>query len=168
MAEQLQARAPAIGGNRRLVEWSLLIVLISILILVFGREIRVLQGQAELARFKASVGALRTALVLQHLQQQARPDAQSVAFVQRNPFRLLEREPANYAGEIGAAALPQVAPGDWVFDAACGCIGYAPLQPQWLDSPSGESMVWLRVSAPPGPLRLALKEPYRWQGQAMD
>lgn len=168
MAEQLRAQAPAIGGNRRLVEWSLLIVLISILILVFGREIQLVQGQAELARFKATVGALRTALVVQHLQQQARQDAQTVAFVQRNPFRLLERVPTNYAGELGVVALPQVAPGDWVFDAACGCIGYTPLQRQSLESPSGESLVWLRVSAPPGPLRLALREPYRWQGQPMD
>ncbi len=146
----------------------MLALVIAVLIVVFGYQARVVQGQGELAGFKSTLGAMRTALVLQHLQQGVANKHSVVASTQRNPFRLMERPPANYAGEAGAALAQETAPGKWVFDTECICVGYAPLFGQWLDSASGDTMVWFRVSAPPGPLRLLPKEPYFWQGKAME
>lgn len=160
--------ATPVDANRRLVEWSLLGLVIAALVVVFGRQVQNVQGQAELASFKGTLGALRTALVVQHLQQRVGQGSSIVAPLQRNPFLLLERLPINYAGDLGTGRAGEVPAGKWIFDADCACVGYAPLYPHWLDSPSGDGMVWFSVSPPPGPLQLTPRERYLWQGQAMD
>lgn len=179
--------------NRRTIEWGLLLLLLLAVALVFARKVREVQGLAELAAVRSTLGALRTALVIDHLQQAIRaaesdalptapvaPTAAAVASApavlaaapgtaRANPFLLLQREPPNYAGVMRAARAPyEMAPGNWMFDPVCVCIGYLPIYGEWLQAPSGDSMLWLQVSPPPGPLMLRLREAYRWQGMPIE
>jgi hypothetical protein len=152
------------------MEWSLLAGVIVMLALVFAHQVRVVQGQAELAAVKTTLGALRTALVIDYLQKKVASESSSVAFAQRNPFELLQRQPVNYLGEMTrAAAAAAAAPaGSWVFDPVCACVGYLPIYTQWFDSPSGDAIAWYQVSGAPGPLQLTAKQAYVWQGQVMN
>lgn len=151
-----------------MAEWSLLAAVILVLAIVFGRQVQVVQGQGELAAVKSTLGALRTALVVEHLHQNVMVHAQPVAKTQRNPFELLDRSPANYRGEMSRANVAFAPPGSWFFDKDCACVGYVPLDPRWLDSPSGNTVAWYRLSGAPGPLQLVADEAYIWQGQVLD
>jgi hypothetical protein len=156
----------------RLAEWGVLMMVVLVLAFALARELRHMRGQAELAQLKSTLGALRTALVIAHLQsalpRQTGGLSGSVANVQRNPFAVLQQFPASYAGEGGPEVLSQLPGGSWVFDPRCVCIGYQPMEPDWLDSPREATALWFRVSAPPGPLQLSAEQHYVWMGQALD
>lgn len=156
------------GLTRRSAEWSLLVIVILVLMGVFAHRFRVVQGQGELAAIKTTLGALRTALVLDHLHTAVAAGGQSVATTQRNPFLLLDHVPANYAGVLGDVQPEAVSPGKWVFDAYCACIGYAPLYPYATDGAGDVPMVWFLISAPPGPLHITPLHAYRWQGELIN
>ncbi|MEO8121025.1 MAG: hypothetical protein ABI606_17095 [Rhodoferax sp.] len=152
----------------RMLEWSLLAAVLVVLVLLFARHVRVIQGQGELAAVRSTLGALRTALVIDHLQKNVMDRSSSVALTQRNPFELLQRQPANYVGEMTPVQAGAAPAGSWVFDPICVCIGYMPMDPQWFDSPSGEAMAWYQLRGAPGPLQLVAKEAYVWQGLVMN
>lgn len=152
----------------RKVEWSLLLGVVVVLALLFSRQVHLMQGQGELAAIRSTLGALRTAFVLDHLHKQVVDQTSPVALVQRNPFELLQRRPVNYLGEMSAAQAVAAPVGSWVYDAACACVGYMPIYAQWFDSPSGDVMAWYRVGGAPGPLQLTAKENYVWQGQVLN
>ena len=151
-----------------MVEWMLLVGVIVALLLLFAQRVRVLQGQAELAAVKATLGALRTALVIDHLRQNVAFGGPSVALTQRNPFELLQTRPLNYLGEMTMIDAMVAPAGGWVFDPVCNCVGYLPVHGQWLVSPSGDPMAWYQLSGAPGPLELTAKEAYAWQGEVMN
>lgn len=151
-----------------MIEWSLVAALIAVLALVFMHQVRVLQGQAELSAVKTTLGALRTALVLDHLQRSVAAGGASVVLLQRNPFELLQRPPPNYRGELSRAQAETAPDGSWVFDPVCVCIGYRPLYAEWLDSPSGEPLAWYQLSGEAGLWQLTAKEAYFWQGQVLN
>ena len=152
--------------SRRRVEWTLLVSLMVVVGLLFVREMRAVQGQTEAIAVQTTLGALRTALVIDHLQKIVSKTA-PVAVAQRNPFELLQRRPANYWGELTLAEAALAPTGSWVFDPVCVCVGYVPMFAQ-IESPSGEVMLWFRVSEAPGPLQLTAKEAYVWHGQVMN
>lgn len=154
--------------TRSMVEWSILAVVILLLMLVFARQVWVLKGQAELSAVKTTLGALRTAFVLDHLQSKVVSRASPVGLVQHNPFELLQRHPVNYRGEMTAAEAAAAPAGSWVFDPVCACVGYLPMHAEWLDSPSGDVMAWFRVEGASGPLQLTAKEIYVWQSQELN
>ena len=150
------------------MEWALVAVVIVLLGGMFFRQVRAVQGQGELAAIKSTLGALRTALVIDHLKRTIDAGKAAAAAPQANPFELLQRRPANYLGEMnGAQALTEPG-GNWVFDPACPCVGYLPLSGQWLESRSGDSMLWFELIGAPGPVQLTAREPYLWQGNAVD
>jgi len=159
---------PAPFLSLRMIEWSLVAALIVVLALVFMHKVRVLQGQAELSAIKTTLGALRTALVLDHLHLSVAADRANVALLQRNPFELLQRRPPNYLGELSRAQADAAPDGSWVFDPVCVCVGYRPLYAEWFDSPNGEPLAWYQLSGDAGPWQLTAKEAYVWQGQGMD
>jgi hypothetical protein len=151
-----------------MVEWGILAVLIFTLVGTFGRQLRVVQGQTELAALQYTLGALRTALVLEHLRHTVAGDTKSVATPQRNPFLLLDTVPANYAGERAVLQLESTAPGSWVFDPVCSCVGYVLRYPQWLDSPADLPALWFSVAGSTAPLSIRAADTYVWQGQVIN
>ena len=151
-----------------MVEWGILVVVVRVLAGVFGRQVRVVQGQAERASVQSTLGALRTAFVVDHLQQAVNASKSLVAVPQRNPFLLLKALPANYAGEFAVLKMDALAPGSWVFDPDCGCIGYLLLYPQWLESPLDTTAVWFRIGVPPEALQITPSKAYVWQGQLLN
>lgn len=158
----------ALPGWRRVVEWGLLVAVIALLVWVFSRHARELQGQAERAAVQSTLGALRTALIIDHLHHSVAPQSAPAPAVTTNPFELLQRPAPNYRGEVSASQTQAVPSGSWVYDPACACIGYRPLDDAWLDSPSGNPMAWFALSGAPGPLQLRARETYAWQGAALD
>ncbi|MBK9442634.1 MAG: hypothetical protein IPN53_15600 [Comamonadaceae bacterium] len=151
------------------MEWGIAALLVAIVVVVFMKYMREVQAQGEYAAVRTTLGALRTALVIDHLLRHVAPVADSgVAKLSRSPFDLLARHPANYAGVFSGGKAQGVPAGSWVFDPVCPCVGYRPLDDGWLDSPSGDVMAWYQLSGAPGPLQLTARERYRWQDQVLD
>jgi hypothetical protein len=128
----------------------------------------VVQGQAELAALQSTLGALRTALVLEHIRHTVSGDAQSVAAPQRNPFLLLDTVPPNYLGERAVLKTESAAPGSWVFDPVCSCVGYVLRYPALLDSPADLPALWFSVTGSAAPFSISANETYVWQGQVVN
>jgi hypothetical protein len=145
-----------------------LLVVLLVLIGSYGRQSSALQGQAELATVQTTLGALRTSLVIEYLQKHVRGGGSDVAPMQRNPFKVLDVPPTNYAGEVRMSDVASVPPGSWVYDTECACIGYRAQNPQWLEPAKDPSVIWFRVSPSPGPLQLTAMETYHWQGQTVN
>lgn len=165
-------------ARSRLVEWSLVAAVIIALALAFAYYVNRVRGQSELAAIRLTVGALRATLAVEDLRQKLPQATPSTALIPNNPFELLRQRPGNYRGEVldaqSAGAL--ATPGNWVFERTCACVAYRPLDMYWLDSPSGDALLWFYVLDPQGkkqtsnqgPLRLVAREAYRWQGQLID
>ena len=143
-------------------------MVVLVVVLLFLRQTLIVQSQAELAAVKTTIAALRTAMALHQLETQVARPPVAVATQQRNPFALLQRRPINYAGEMDLVAAENSAPGSWIFDPVCGCVGYLPIDPQWLSSANGATSIWYRVGTGPGPLQLTAMQAYTLQGQVLD
>jgi len=167
MARSASARLPT-PSWRRPTEWLLMAVLVVVLLMVFMKYVRQVQGQSELAAIKTTVGALRTALVIDHLQRQMVTAKGQVSPPTSNPFELVKQTPGNYLGVVSKDQAASVPPGSWVFVESCTCVGYLPLDNLWLDSPSSDSMIWFEVTGRPGVLRLVPVEKYRWNNEWVD
>jgi hypothetical protein len=152
----------------RLLEWSVLAGVIVVLGVVFARQVRAVQGQAELAAVKSTLGALRTAFVIDYSRKHTKAGTSALVPTQLNPFELLENNPVNYRGAMTAVEAAKAPMSGWVFDPVCVCVGYLPLDDLWFDSPSGDVMAWYQVSGAPGPLQLTAKEAYVWQGKVVN
>jgi len=159
------------GVNWRLpVEWLALALLLLVLMAVFLRYAREVHGQTELAAIRSTVGALRTALVVEHLRQQvaggsgvAAAKAASV-----NPFDLVGKLPVGYAGAQSRLEAQRAPAGSWVFAPDCGCVGYRPLDDAWLEATSSDGWVWFALTRRDAVLQLHTKENYRWRGETLD
>jgi hypothetical protein len=153
------------------MEWGFVALVIAVLMAAFGRQVSQVQGQAERAAIQSTLGVLRTALVVEHLRQAAGSVGSgpaSVALAQRNPFLLLRTLPINYVGEYSARQITELAPGSWLFDPVCACVGYLPLYPQWVEPTPNGTALWFQVSSPPGPLQITAQSRYEWQGQVLN
>jgi len=167
MAHSANARLQSLS-LRRPIEWLLMAVLIMVLLAVFMRYVRQVQGQSELAAIKSTVGTLRTALVIDHLRRQVLPTNAQTAPPTRNPFELVKQKPGNYFGVVSQTQSASVPPGSWVFVDSCACVGYLPLDGLWLDSPSSDPLIWFDVTGAPGVLQLVPKERYLWGTYLVD
>lgn len=161
------------GLGRQMVTALMVAGVMSVLVVKSGqRDFSEVQAQVEGAAIKANLGGLRTAFVIDYLARQvSEPSSLAPAaahvVAQVNPFLLLHRTPSNYVGERRAADIGTLTPGSWLFDAGCNCVGYRPLYPQWLSSPSGSGVLWFDVVGAPGPLQLVPRETYLWHGELL-
>ncbi len=149
--------------SRRLTEWCLVAALLLGVFWVFEHEIQKLQGQSERVLVWSTLASLRTALVIQQLERQVRPQPKQQP--DKNPFLLLDHLPPNYAGEVRMRDIYAVPPGSWAFDPGCPCVGYRLLYPQWLEPQHETGTIWLRMELGPGSAKLNPLEAYRWFGQ---
>lgn len=152
-----------------MVEWSILSLVVLALMWVFARQAQLVRGQAERAAVKLTLGAIRTALVIEHLRTQTAPaQPGSAAASVYNPFMLLQNVPVNFAGEFSMSNIYLAPAGTWVFDPQCVCIGYRLLYPEWLEQPINGEAVWFRIAAPSGPLQVTALDRYVWQGDVVN
>jgi len=151
------------SNARRLLEWLLVALLVLVLIGAFVHYSRSVQIQAELSAIKSTVGALRVALVVDHLKQQAAA-LKTVSDARVNPFQLLGRVPGNYVGEVTLSQSSLVPPGGWVFAPDCVCVGYRPQDASALDGAPVDGLVWFEVRRNHGLLQLFPKENYQIYG----
>jgi len=152
--------------NHRLLEWALVAAVLVALIGAFERQVEVVQGQAERLTVQLTLKALRDTLTLEQLRKAMRPPVASTAPKTINPFALLQGVP-NFAGSATMATVGTVAPGNWVFDPDCGCIGYRLRYPQGLEPAQEADAIWFQVEAVNGVVRLAPKGSYRWFEQVL-
>lgn len=148
--------------SRRLTEWCLVALVLLGVGFAFEREIRSLQGQSERVFVLSTVASLRTGLMLNRLAREVRPSDQSL--VQKNPFRLLQQLPPSYLGEMPMRDISRVAPGSWIFDPTCHCVGYRLLYPEWLKPAQELGAIWFRIGKNEGVPSLTPLDDYRWLG----
>jgi hypothetical protein len=159
--------------SSRWAEWGVLtvcIVLVTGVLWRYGQQVR---AQSERAAVQSTLGALRTALVLDYVRGMlpAAKKPGSPAAVPAgvpNPFSLLQQTMVNYAGEVPAALLQEVAGGRWVFDKRCGCVGYKPQDAGVLDAPAGAQAVWFVVEVTGTAPQLRPLQPYVWGGVPLE
>lgn len=161
------ARAPAPYlpsplWSRRLTEWGLVALILLGLVFVFEREIRSLQGQGEKVFATSILASLRTALMLNRMARELHPDDTSLR--EKNPFLLLQQLPSNFNGDVPMRDIYKVAPGSWVFDPDCPCVGYRLLYPEWLEPAQEIGAIWFRVSKTGGSPSLVPQADYVWLG----
>lgn len=150
-----------------MVEWGILALVVLGFAWVFGQYAQRVHSQAEHAGVLSMLGALRTALVMQHLQQNVAGSAQA-AQASANPFDALEQYPANYAGLVRGRDVGAVASGKWVFDAECVCVGYKPLYLDWLDSREKLEALWFQRHGSGGASLLVPLDRYVWHAQPVE
>lgn len=148
--------------SRRLTEWCLFALILLALGFAFEREIRSLQAQSERVFVTSTIASLRTALLLNRLTRELHPDDASL--VEKNPFRLLQQVPPNFAGELPMRDVHLVAPGSWVFDPDCRCVGYRLLYPEWLEPTQEVGAIWFQIGKTGGNTSLTPQAAYRWLG----
>ncbi len=156
---------PVVRG--RLLEWSLAAVVVAGLGMTFGFYANRVRGQSEGAAIRMTLGALRATLANEDLRRRLAVSRTESAPDKTNPFALLGRRPASYRGEADDArsADELVTPGGWIYERHCGCIAYRPLDSQWLDSASGERLMWFHVVSA---VQVVPREAYQWQGELID
>ena len=164
MASLAAPRPAPLRMSRRVLEWGLLGAAILLLVVVFLRQARLVQDQAELATVRTTLAAMRTAAVLQHIQASAVSSDRGVAKAQENPFTALQSPPLNYLGELDLRRLPEDLTG-WFFDPACRCVGYARAQTRWVPASDGAQLLLFQVHRGQGPLQLLAMDNYLWRGE---
>lgn len=153
----------------RMVEWCLLALVVLGFVGVFGHYAKRVHSQAERAAVLTTLGALRTALVLEHLQTEVgNASATKVVLESDNPFDALEQHPASYAGHVKGRDVGAVVPGQWVFDVQCGCIGYKPLYLDWLESGEQLEALWFQRRGRGSASLLIPLDRYVWHGQLVE
>ena len=152
---------------RRPVEWLAMALLLLVLIGTFVHYSRFVQSQAEVAAIKSTVGALRTALVVEHLRRQVAVGSEPQSSG-ANPFKLLGKAPTNYIGELSRAQTDATLQGVWVYAPDCPCVGYRPRDDQALDSPVADPFIWFEVVGGDGLLQLKAREVYRLNDELID
>lgn len=148
--------------NRRLTEWCLVALILLGLGFAFEREIRSLQAQSERVLVGSTLASMRTALVLNRLTRQLRPNDPSLRG--KNPFLLLEQLPPSFAGEVPMRDVYRVAPGSWVFAPECPCVGYRLLYPEWVEPTPAAGAIWFDVGKTDGGTSLTPQADYLWLG----
>lgn len=149
--------------SRRMLEWTVVGAVVLAVVLLLVRQANVVKGQAELAAIRSTLAALRTALVIDHLQRTARTEETDSVHVQRNPFELLQNRMPNYVGMLSAREVESLPAGAWMYAPECACLAYRPMDMEWFFSPDGSGVAWFHVSSPPGLMQISARVAYQWQ-----
>ncbi|MBK8065387.1 MAG: hypothetical protein IPK29_16090 [Betaproteobacteria bacterium] len=106
-----------ISGRVGVLQSALYVAVACALAAALLSRLLVLSEAAEKAAMEATLGRVQGALYVK-LAQAALTGAQGAAqdWTERNPFVLAEAVPANYAGELHAPDLRELARGQWYYD----------------------------------------------------
>ena len=146
-------------------EWAVVAAVVIAAITTVNKQYQDLQGQAEYAAIQSVLGSLRTAMVLEYLQNTAAGNvasSPSTPSEPKNPIALLEQLPG-YAGTVRMGDQSQVTPGNWMFDADCRCVGYRPMHPDWLQPYQDFPALWFKLRSTKGVPELIAMQAYSWR-----
>lgn len=160
------ARSRALWGVR-MVEWGILALAVLAFAWVFGPYAQRVHALAERAAVQTTLGALRTALVMRQLQDSVHSGPLRPAPTGDNPFDALERPPVNYAGSVQRRDVSDTAPGQWVFDGGCRCVGYKPLFTEVVESQAHLPALWFQMQREGAATLLVPLDHYVWLGEAV-
>ncbi len=151
---------------RRLYEQALLILLLVFVVWALLDKARETRSAAELSAVRANLGALRVALVIDQMRRVTAPSKPAGVIVQ-NPFLLLKRPPANYAGEValGDAVIGAVEPGRWFFDPGAQLVGYRVQDARFFHAASGRPLMVFELSKTD---LMTARETYTWRDEAVN
>ena len=147
-------------------EWAVVAAVVIAGGAAVNRQYRDLEGQAEYAAIQSVLGSMRTALILDYLQKAANGKPGHAPTTAPNPIVLLQPLPT-YAGPVHMADQSFVRPGNWMFDADCGCVGYRPLNPDWLEPRRDFPALWFKVGNARGVPELVAMHTYFWHGASI-
>ncbi len=100
-----------------LIELVIVVAIVSILMSVFLDRVWYYQEMAEKTAMEETVGALQSALSMQHGKNYVRGNQDDLSLIAtENPMKWLQKLPRNYSGEFYDPSPRSVAPGNWVFD----------------------------------------------------
>lgn len=153
--------------GQRTVEWGILALVVLGFAWAFGQYAQRVQALAERAAVQTTLGALRTALVMHHLQDKVQSTPSAPLPALHNPFDALERLPVNYAGLVRSRDVSATAPGQWVFDTACRCVGYKPLHADAVTSRDQVPALWFQLQGQGAAVFLVPLDHYEWLGQTL-
>ena len=100
-----------------LIELIVVIAILSVLIASILNRVEYYQELAEKTAMEQNVGAIQSALTMEHGKLYVRGNAGDItSLATENPMKWLQKLPQNYAGEFYAPSPKSVPPGSWVFD----------------------------------------------------
>ena len=79
----------------------------------------------------------------------------------------MQQLPSNYAGEMPMRDIYRVAPGSWVFDPDCPCVGYRLLYPDWLAPRQEIGAIWFQLGKNGSNSTLTARSTYVWVGMSL-
>ncbi len=158
-------------------EFAVVVIIVSVLALFLMSRLWALQVDAERVVMENMVGTLKSALGIKVASYIAKGDMAGLQSLQRsNPIKLLSEPPKDYVGEIDGADAA-IEGGKWYFDTRAGRLVYrvrnsghfrsgAGPQAQFgvelvYEDGNGNGMFDRGIDSIAG-LRLATKEPYKW------
>ena len=155
-----------VGGTRRLIEWTVVAAVLTVVALLFLQKSLDVQAQAELAAVRSNLAALRTAMVLEYIGNKASPP-RIVVNSQRNPFLLLQQLPGNYQGESDVSRRAAAGPG-WYFDPTCDCLAYVEAHTRFASESGASHLLLFQLVRSDGPTRLQALGRYSLLGQTIE
>jgi general secretion pathway protein G len=110
-----------------LIELIVVIAILSVLISIFLNRVGYYQELAEKTAMEENVGAIQSALTIQHSKHYVRGNSEDISLLPtENPMKWLQKLPKNYAGEFYDPKPNTVAPGNWMFDLKAHELIYVP------------------------------------------
>jgi prepilin-type N-terminal cleavage/methylation domain-containing protein len=114
-------------GGFTLLEFSVVVVVSSIVSAVMLNRVEYYREQAEITAANHVVAALRTSLAVRAGQLASKGREQDLQrLAADNPIKLLTWKPANYLGEYYAPEPEQIGQSGWVFDPRDKTLVYLP------------------------------------------
>ena len=110
-----------------LIELIVVISIVSVLMAVFLNRVEYYQELAEKTAMVENIGAIQSALTLQHSKHYVRGNSDDLSLLAtENPMKWLQKLPQNYAGEFYDPKPTAVTPGSWLFDLKAYELIYVP------------------------------------------
>ena len=160
-----------------LLEFALVVLLLSLFAGVLLERVLFYQEQAEKAALEQTVVALRSALMLQIAERLPKGRETLQSLIEGNPMEWLERKPDGYLGDRFGPAPGPIPGHSWYFDLRDKSLVYVVASHQFAVSNAGRRQIRYQVRSMPNKpqvgvtgvdkftvdgLSLVLLEPYQW------
>lgn len=137
---------PASSRGFTLLEFIVVISIISILAGLFLKRVPLNQELAEKAAMEQTAAAMQSALVMRYgslLAGGNATESELKALASENPMKWLQQKPGNYAGEFFDPGVSTVKPGQWVFDLKSRDLIYVLDRSEYF-TPGKDGQKWIR------------------------